>query len=594
MRGFIRSLATAFVLFTAGAASSALADPPARVGRLSLIDGDVTFHDTATRESSPATLNWPVTGGAAISTAPGAHAEVRIGSTAVRLDGATALEFTQVDDQAIRLRLDYGAATLRVRSREVAGEVALETQDARVSLSDAGRYRVEAGRAPDTTAITVFEGAARVDANGIAFAVQAGRRAEVGGGRARVVEAFTDEFDGWTLARDRRDAAAQSVALRLARDHRLRVARRVRRLARDARLRPGVVPARGPRRLGALSRRPLGVGRAVGLDVDRRGAVGLRAVPLRTVGAGRRRVGLGSRRGRRAPGVCAGARRVDRPARLERERDDRQRARGRLVPARAAGGVRPRLPDEPRVRAQREHHAGHERERHQRQRDADAVRVPAGRAGGHRGARGHGHRRCAGRTFGGARAARGSRRGRRRHERAADRRRTAAAAVRQPSAKRRRAMAAQSATRGRTCRHRGGPIAAARRARAPCTDAGCARGELASSAGRGRAPAQPRVVATAPPRVATPQAPRERADRHDERRPAMPAPATRARAPMPAPAAVVRAPTPMPTPPAVVRAPAPAPPIARPQAATAEGRAPRPEGNRGQQREARQGERRGG
>ena len=127
MRGFVRSLATAFVLFTAGAASSALADPPARVGRLSLIEGDVTFRDTATRESSLATLNWPVTAGAAISTAPGAHAEVRIGSTAIRLDGATALEFTQVDDQAIRLRLEYGAATVRVRSREVVGEIVLET-----------------------------------------------------------------------------------------------------------------------------------------------------------------------------------------------------------------------------------------------------------------------------------------------------------------------------------------------------------------------------------------------------------------------------------------------------------------------------------
>ena len=210
MHGFVRSVTTAFVLFLAGGASSALADPPARVGRLSLIEGDVTFHDTATRESSAATLNWPVTGGVALSTAPGAHAEVRIGSTAIRLDGATALEFTQVDDQAIRLRLEYGAATVRVRSREVAGELVLETQDARVSLGDAGRYRVDAGRQPDTTAITVLEGAASVDANGIAIAVQPGRRAEVGGGRARVVDASTDGFDGWTLARDRGDDVAQS------------------------------------------------------------------------------------------------------------------------------------------------------------------------------------------------------------------------------------------------------------------------------------------------------------------------------------------------------------------------------------------------
>ncbi|MGE5792618.1 MAG: DUF6600 domain-containing protein, partial [Bacteroidota bacterium] len=212
MHAFIRSAATAFVLFVAGANSSVLADPPARVGRLSLIEGDVTFHDTAAREAAPATLNWPVTGGAAISTAPAGRAEVRIGSTAIRLDGATALEFVQVDDQSIRLRLEHGAVAVRVRNREVADELVLETRDARVSLSDAGRYRIEAGRAPDTTAVTVFEGAAQADADGIAIAVKPGRRAEVGpGGRARVVEATADEFDAWTLARDRRDDDARDA-----------------------------------------------------------------------------------------------------------------------------------------------------------------------------------------------------------------------------------------------------------------------------------------------------------------------------------------------------------------------------------------------
>ncbi len=211
MRGLIRSLATAFVLYLAGAASGALADPPARVGRVSLIEGEVTFHDTAANESSPATLNWPVTGGAGLSTAPGARAEVRIGSTAVRLDGATALTFARLDDQAIRLDLRYGAVTVRVRSREVADAFVLETRDARVLLTDAGRYRFEAGRAPDTTSVTVFEGGAHVEASGTIIAVRPGRRADVGfGGGTRAGEAVSDEFDSWSLARDQRDDAAQS------------------------------------------------------------------------------------------------------------------------------------------------------------------------------------------------------------------------------------------------------------------------------------------------------------------------------------------------------------------------------------------------
>jgi hypothetical protein len=212
MRRFIRSAATAFLLFTTSAGAGAVGDPPGRVGRLSLVEGDVTFHDTAAQETAPATLNWPMTGGAAISTAPDARAEVRIGSTAIRLDGATALEFVRVDDQSIHLRLEYGAVAVRVRNREVASEIVLETRDARVGFSDAGRYRIEAGRAPDTTAITAFQGAARVDAGGIAFAVQPGRRAEVGGGfSARVFAARADAFDDWTLALDQRDDAVREA-----------------------------------------------------------------------------------------------------------------------------------------------------------------------------------------------------------------------------------------------------------------------------------------------------------------------------------------------------------------------------------------------
>ncbi len=211
MRGLIQSLATAFVLYVAGAASGALADPPARVGRISLIQGEVTFRDTAANESSPATLNWPVTGGAGLSTAPDARAEIRIGSTAVRLDGATALTFARLDDQTIAINLEYGAVTVRVRSREATDSFVLETRDARVLMTDAGRYRFEAGRAPDTTAVTVFQGGAHVAAGGTIIAVRPGRRAEVGfGGGTRVGEAVPDEFDSWSLARDQRDDAAQS------------------------------------------------------------------------------------------------------------------------------------------------------------------------------------------------------------------------------------------------------------------------------------------------------------------------------------------------------------------------------------------------
>ena len=453
MRGLVRSVATALVLYMAGA-TGALADPPARVGRLSLIEGDVTFHDTATREAAPATLNWPVTSGAALSTAPDARAEVRIGSTAIRLDGATALEFVQLDDQSIRLRVEYGAVAVRVRSREVADELVLETRDARVSLSEAGSYRIEAGRAPDTTAVTAFQGAAHVDADGVAVAVKPGRRAEVGsGGRARVVEASADAFDAWTLSRDRADEVAQTtryVSPETTGYESLDA-------HGDWREATGYGPVWYPRGVPA-GWAPYRAGRWAWIEpwgwtwIDEApwGFAPFHYGRWALIGGV---LGLGPGHGGLASGVCAGARRVGRPSGLERHGRRRQRRRRGLVPARAARSVRARLPVQHRLRAQRERHARHERGQHH-QRHADPLRPPSRGAGGHGGARRRRIGRCAGRSVGGARAARRSRRRCRRVERAAGECRPAAAPVRQPAAGRRRPVVAGRASRAGGCGRR--------------------------------------------------------------------------------------------------------------------------------------------
>ncbi len=209
MRQLARSIPIGVALFL-GLATAA-ADPPARVGRLSLIQDEVTVHDTRSGESETATLNWPVTGDTAIVTARGARAEVRIGSTAVRLEGATDLEFVQLDDQATLLRLREGTVSVRVRDRETAERFTLETPDARVSLLDTGRYRFDASPRAGTTTVTTFQGNAQVEFGGTAVSVSSGKRAEIGPrGGLEIVGAFADGFDDWALARDRGDDLARS------------------------------------------------------------------------------------------------------------------------------------------------------------------------------------------------------------------------------------------------------------------------------------------------------------------------------------------------------------------------------------------------
>ncbi|RYE97062.1 MAG: hypothetical protein EOO78_19925, partial [Oxalobacteraceae bacterium] len=107
-----RVLPSLTLLALAGLTSLALAadpgDVPGQVGRVALTQGQVSIADDVGAEMTAAQVNWPVTSGNMISTAPGARTELRIGSTSIRLDGDASLEILQLDDATLRLRLHYG------------------------------------------------------------------------------------------------------------------------------------------------------------------------------------------------------------------------------------------------------------------------------------------------------------------------------------------------------------------------------------------------------------------------------------------------------------------------------------------------------
>lgn len=213
MKALLRLLMV-FAACVSAASSSVGADPPGRVGRISLLSGTVYLYNDSYGENQSAKLNWPITTGDTLSTAPGSRAEVRIGSTAVRLDGDSELEFAVLDDQRLRLRLVGGAIAVRVRDPEQARQFVLTTPQGSVALHDVGAYRFEAGRRPDTTVVTAFDGAAAFTGDGLALSVRSGQRAEIFGDRNlsyAITPAVQDDFDAWSLARDRRDDEARSV-----------------------------------------------------------------------------------------------------------------------------------------------------------------------------------------------------------------------------------------------------------------------------------------------------------------------------------------------------------------------------------------------
>ena len=189
---------------------AALADPAARVGRIAAVEGAVAFRSNDQSEPVPAAVNWPFTTANVITTASGARTELRVGSTAVRLDGQSELHVLALDDARVDLYLVQGSMAVRLRNPEIVREFSLQTAQGQITLQQPGRLRVDAGH--EVTGIHAIDGVVRFDAGGNAqggVVLAAGSTMESRNGIARITDLnalqVRDGFDAWALARDDSD-----------------------------------------------------------------------------------------------------------------------------------------------------------------------------------------------------------------------------------------------------------------------------------------------------------------------------------------------------------------------------------------------------
>ena len=194
-----------------GQAALAQADPPGRVGRLADMQGSVSWFDHEQGRWADAERNLPLTGGDRVSTAPQGRAELRIGSTVLRLGAATELEVLRLDDERISVQLHSGSLALRVRAREMADEIEIVTREARLLPLRAGHYRID--RVDDTTQAGIWRGTLRIDEPG-GFILETGQRVDLWrqgrrGAAGELRSAFStlpnDAFGEWALRDDQRD-----------------------------------------------------------------------------------------------------------------------------------------------------------------------------------------------------------------------------------------------------------------------------------------------------------------------------------------------------------------------------------------------------
>ncbi|MEJ0084937.1 MAG: DUF6600 domain-containing protein [Pseudomonadota bacterium] len=187
-------------------------DPPDRAARLSYLQGEVSLQPAGEDEWADAIVNRPLTTGDKLWLDEGARAEIYVGQAAVRLGSNTGFSFLNVDDDTIQMRMTAGVIDVNVHALEGNEQIEVDTPNIALSILRPGRYRVEVNDAGDTTVVKVSEGTAEASAGSHSTVVHAQQAATFRGDEDLVAQLGTlgapDEFDSWSLERDRRDERA--------------------------------------------------------------------------------------------------------------------------------------------------------------------------------------------------------------------------------------------------------------------------------------------------------------------------------------------------------------------------------------------------
>jgi hypothetical protein len=184
-------------------------DPPSRVARLSLVQGQVSFSPAGTDDWVSAVLNRPLTTGDKLWTDQGSRAELHLGSVTFRLGDQTGFSFLNLDDHMTQVRLTEGTINLRVRRLGDDETIEIDTPNLALSVLRPGRYRISVNEAGDTTIINVRDGQGEVTGGGSAYTVHPGDQGYFSGTDSLNADieplADSDDFDSWCDERDLRE-----------------------------------------------------------------------------------------------------------------------------------------------------------------------------------------------------------------------------------------------------------------------------------------------------------------------------------------------------------------------------------------------------
>ena len=211
----MRRLAVSILALVVIAAVPALAagEPPARVGRVSFVEGKLAFHAKGETEWSAAAVNFPVAAGGSFWTDPKSRVEMRIGPQTIDLSNDTALEIIRLDQQMMQLAVPQGRIELHLRQVPQGTSVEVDIPRGGVWLLQPGIYDIAAGTPERPARIMVFDGSARFVGGTVDTLIKTGEAAVISGTdtlAATIEKAAPDAFVEWCRARDYREQKLSS------------------------------------------------------------------------------------------------------------------------------------------------------------------------------------------------------------------------------------------------------------------------------------------------------------------------------------------------------------------------------------------------
>jgi hypothetical protein len=180
--------------------------PPGRVGRVSLVSGNVDLRVSGGSPWADAELNQPIFTGEAVRADPRARAEIRIGSNTIDLSNGSQIEIASLRDGVTQILLSHGRIGLHLRQAGKNEAVEIDVPQGGVWLLAPGRYDIETGDGEGPFRVAVFDGTAQFAGEGGDRRIERGQVAVLtrseSADAASIGPVAADDFVAWCRDHD--------------------------------------------------------------------------------------------------------------------------------------------------------------------------------------------------------------------------------------------------------------------------------------------------------------------------------------------------------------------------------------------------------